>query len=85
MQILTIRKEFDAFKCKIYPFERDSEYLNANFDNSNVIWSIRMQILTIRNGFEAFECKFEPFQPNSIIRTQIQTIRTRNETFECKC
>ena len=69
MQILTIRKGFEAFEYKFEPFERDSKHLNANSNHSKGFRSIRMQIVTIRTKFEdgkqewkgefeAFECKF---------------------------
>ena len=45
MQILTIRKVFEALKCKFEPFERDSKHSNSN-------------ARTIRKGFEALKCKF---------------------------
>ena len=48
MQILTIPKGFEAFKCKLEPFERDSKNSNANFNHSNGIQSIQMKIQTIR-------------------------------------
>ena len=98
MQILTIQKAFEAFKCKLEPFERDSKWSN--------------EIQTIRKGFEAFECKFEPFEKNSkhsnvssnpskrnsnhsnsnykqsnqirSIWMQIQTLWTRFEAVKCK-
>ena len=62
MQILTIRKGFEAFECKFEPFERDSKGSNENSNQLKGIQSIRKQILTIRKGFKAFERKFEPFQ-----------------------
>ena len=58
MQILTIRKEFEAFECKFQPFERDSKHLNPNSNYSNEIRSIRMQIWTIQKGLKAFKCIF---------------------------
>ena len=65
MQILTIRKGFEAFDRKLEPFETDLSHLNANSNHSKRIWSIRMQIRMqiriipiIRKGFEAFEHKF---------------------------
>ena len=45
MQILTIRKGFEAFEYKFETFEK--------------IRSIRMQIRTIQKAFAAFESKFE--------------------------
>ena len=51
MQILTLRKGFEAFECKFEQFERNSKHSNAN---SN-----------LRTGFEAFECKFEIFDWDS--------------------
>ena len=62
MQILTIRKGFEAFKFKFEPFERDLKHSNANSNHSKGIQSIRMQIQTIQKGFEAFEWKFESFE-----------------------
>ena len=58
MQILIIRKGFEAFDRKLEPFEMDLSHLNANLNHSKRIWSIRMQIRIIRKGFEAFERKF---------------------------
>jgi len=73
MQILTIRKGWEAFESNFEPFERDSKLSNPNSNPSNEIGSIRiqiwtiqkdrsiwMQILTTRKGFEAFESQFEP-------------------------
>ena len=51
MQILTIRKGFEAFE--------------KNSNNSQGIRSIQMEIRTIRKGFEGFETKFEPFERDS--------------------
>ena len=65
MQIQTIRKGFEAFKCKIELFERDSMVSKQNSKYSKGIQSIRMQIPTIRKGFEAFECKIEPIERDS--------------------
>ena len=55
MQILNIRKGFEAF-------EPNSKHSNANSNPLNEIRNFRMQILTIRKGFEVFECKFKPFK-----------------------
>ena len=65
MQILTVRKGFEAFECKFEPFEKDSKGSNANSNHSKGIRSIQLEILTIRKGFKAFECKFEPFERDS--------------------
>ena len=76
MQILTIRKGFEAFECKFEPFDRDLKHLNANSNHLKGIRSIRMQIwkgiqgilmqiLIVRTRFEAFECKFKPFDRDS--------------------
>ena len=54
MQILTIRKGFEALECKIETFEWDSKHSNANSKLSKGIRSIQMQILTLLKGFEAF-------------------------------
>ena len=62
MQILTIRKEFEAFEGKFEPFEKDSKHLNANSNHSKGFRSNRMHIETIWKGLEAFERKFEPFE-----------------------
>ena len=76
MQILTIRKGFEAFECKFEPFERDSKGSNANSNHSKGIRKhsngnsnhskgigiIQLQIRTIQKGFIAFECRFEPFE-----------------------
>ena len=43
MQIRTIWKGFESFKCKFEPFERDFKHSNANLNNSKGIRSIRMQ------------------------------------------
>jgi len=58
IQILTIRKGFEAFECKFEPFKRDSKHSNANSNHWNQIPSIRMQIQTIQTRFEALEWKF---------------------------
>ena len=58
MQILTIRKVFEALESKYEPFERDSKHSSANSNHSSQIRSIQMQILTIWKGFEAFKCEF---------------------------
>ena len=58
MQILTIRKGFEAF-------ERDSKHSNAKSNHSKEIRSFRIQIQTIRKGFEVFETKFETFERDS--------------------
>ena len=55
IQIRTIRKELEAFKCKFEPFERDSKHL---YNHSNQIRSIRIQIRTLQAWLEALECKF---------------------------
>ena len=47
MQILNIRKGFEAFKRKFELFERD---LNANSKHLKGIQSIRIQIWTTREG-----------------------------------
>ena len=88
MQILTIRKGFEAFECKFEPFERDLKHSNAK---SNHPKGSR----TIPKGFETFESKFEPFERDSKrsnvnsnhstgIRIQILNIRNKFEAFECK-
>ena len=65
MQIRSIRKGFQAFKCKFDPFERDWKHSNVNSNHLNQIRSIRMQIWTLQTRFEPFECKFEPFESDS--------------------
>ena len=65
MEIRTICKGFEAFECKLEPFEKDSKHSNANLIHSKGIRSIRMQIWTIRKRFEAFESKFEPLEEDS--------------------
>ena len=72
MQILTIPKGFEAFKCKLEPFERDSNNSNANSNHSKEIQSIQMQIQTIGKGFESFECKFEQFKRDRRIRKEFE-------------
>ena len=71
MQILTIRKGFEALECKLEPLERDSKHLNGNSNHSKGIQSIRIQILTfqikcfvmqIQKGFES---NFEPLERDS--------------------
>ena len=64
MEIRTIRKGFEAFKCKFEPFESDSKDLNANLNHSEGIRSIQTQIQTLerirsiriqtQKGYEAF-------------------------------
>ena len=73
MQILTIPKGFEAFKCKLEPFKRDSKNSIANSNHSKGIQSNQMQIQTIRKGFESFECKFEQFERDRSIRKQFET------------
>jgi len=51
IKIVIIRKRFEEFDCKFYPFEKDLKYWNANLNNSKGIRSIRMQIVTIRKEF----------------------------------
>ena len=58
MQILTVRKGFEAFECKFEPLEKDSKNSNGNSNHSKGIRSFQMKISTIRKGFEAFEYKF---------------------------
>ena len=87
MQILIIRKGFEAFECnfnnskgteafdsKFKPFEMDSNLSNPISKHSKGIRGIRMQIQTIRMGFGAFEC----------IQVQKWTIRNGLEGFEIK-
>ena len=65
IQILIIRKGFEAFECKFEPFERYSKHSNANSNHLKGIRSVEMQIPTIRKGFEAFKCEFEQFKRDS--------------------
>ena len=58
MQILTIRKEFEAFECKFEPTVQDLKHLNAISNQSKGIQTIQMQIRIIWTRFEEFECKF---------------------------
>ena len=66
MQILTIRKGFEALESEFYQFESIRQAFKAfecqfepfGLNNSNQIWSIRMQIKTRQTIFEAFESKF---------------------------
>ena len=69
MLILATRKGFEAFKCKVEPFnkafewkfellERDWKYSNPNSNDYKAIRTIWLQIATIRKGFEAFERYF---------------------------
>ena len=51
---MQIWMRFEAIECKFQPFERDSNYSNAN---SN----IPMQIRTIWTRFEAIKLNFKPF------------------------
>ena len=73
MRILTIPKGFEAFQCKLEPFERDSKNSNANSNHSKRIQSNQMQIQTIRKGFESFKRKFEQFERDRSIRKQFET------------
>ena len=80
IQILTIRKKFEAFKCKFEPFERVSKHSN--------------EIRAIRKGFKAFKWKpFERYSKHSnsnsnhskeirSIQMQIRTIRKGLEALE---
>ena len=54
MQTRTIRKGFEAFKCKREPFERDSKHSNRNSNNSKGVRNIQIQIRTTQKGFKAF-------------------------------
>ena len=67
MQILTIRKGFEAveskfdieaFESQFEPLEMDSKHSNANSNHSKGIRSNQIQIRTTRKGFEAFKWKF---------------------------
>ena len=69
MQILTIRRGFEAFEWKFEPLEKDAKHSNANSNHSKGIQRIRiqirapwqgilMQIGSFLRGFEAIECKF---------------------------
>ena len=80
MQIRTIRKGFEGFKCKFERFKRDSKGSNAISNHSKGIRGIRVQIRTVRKGFEAFEFKFEPFER---IQMQIRAIQKGFEGFKC--
>ena len=86
MKIRTIRKGFEAFKCKFEPFYRDWMRSNPNSKHSNGIRSIRMQIRTIRKGFEAFESKFKPFErdsnENSNHSKGFEAVKCKFEPFE---
>ena len=72
IQILTIRKRFEAF-------EKDS---NANTNHSNQIRYIQMQILTIRKAFEAFKSKFESFERDSKHLHQISNLSKGIRSFQ---
>ena len=75
MQILTIRKVFEAFK----PNSKHSTQIrstrtiqkgfeafsNANSKHSKEIRSIRIQIRTTSKGFKEFQCTFKPFEWDS--------------------
>ena len=65
MQILTIRKGFEAFECKFEPFERDSKLSTPNSNDSKGILSFQIQFLTFQKGFDAFEYNFKPFERDS--------------------
>ena len=58
IQIITIQKRFEAFKCKFETFERDFKPSNADSNHLKGIQSIQMQIVNIRKAFETFKCKF---------------------------
>ena len=75
MLILTIRKGFEALKCKFELLERDSKQLNANSNHSKGIWSIQLQIWTSRMGFEAFKSKF-----GSLVRDSKHSNRNSNHS-----
>ena len=65
MEILTIRKIFEAFECKFEPFKRYSKHSIANSNHSKGIRSVEMQILAIRKGFEEFKIQFDQFKRDS--------------------
>ena len=64
MQILAIRKGFEALECKFEPFERISNRLNAKYNISKGIRRIQIQNRTLETRFEAFKRKFSPFERN---------------------
>ena len=51
MKILTIRKEFEAFECKLRTFEPNIKHLNVNSNHSKGIQSTQMHILAIEKRF----------------------------------
>ena len=75
MQIETIRKGFEAFQCKLEPFEKDSKHSNPNSNHSKC--------------FETFECKFEQLErgskhsnPNSNHSKGFKAFKCKIQTFE---
>ena len=61
IQILPIWKAFEAFLCKLEPFERDLKHSKVNSNFSKGIRSIQMQILTIRMESLTISTKFKVF------------------------
>ena len=81
MEILTIRKRFEAFKSKLKPFERDSKHSNANSNHFKGIRSIRMQI---RKDSKHLNLNLNDLKGIQSIQMQILTIQKGFEAFECK-
>jgi len=61
MEILTIRRGFEAVECNFKPLERDTKHSIPISNHSKGIRSIRIYIRTLETRFEGFESKFEPF------------------------
>ena len=83
MQIQNIRKEFDTFVWKFYPFERDSKCSNANSNHSKGIQSISMQIRTFERDLKHLYTNSHPSNEIRSIRMLLLSIRTRFEALEC--
>ena len=81
MQIRTIRKAFEAFRCKFEPFERDLKHSNAN---SKRIRTIRMQIRTIRKVSKRSNTNSNHSKGIRSIWMQIWTILKGFKVFKCK-
>ena len=84
MQILTIRKGFEAFECNFCLFEMDSKHSNANSNHSKEIRRIQMQIWTIWKEFEHLNQKSNHLKGIRNIWEQIGTVRKGFEALECK-
>ena len=83
-EILTIRKRFESFECKLQPFEQNSKHSNVNLNLSNEIRRIRMQIWTIRRDSMHLNPNSNHLKRIRSIWMQILTIQKGFKVFEWK-